>query len=40
MELFLNIKNFKSPKQVMESFFAIKNFETVMASSFRVVKQW
>ena len=32
MELFLNVKNFKSPKQVMKSFFGIKNFKTVMAS--------
>ena len=45
MELFLNIKNFKSPKQVMTSFFAIKNFKTVMASflelkTLRVVRQW
>ena len=32
MELFLNVKNFKSPKQVMKSFFGIKHFNTVMAS--------
>ena len=31
MELFLNVKNFKSLKQVMKSFFGIKNFKTVMA---------
>ena len=31
-ELFLNVKNFKSPKEVMKSFFGIKNFKTVMAS--------
>ena len=36
MELFLNVKNFKSPKQVMESFFGIKNFETVMGSFFGI----
>ena len=32
MELFLYIKDFKSPKQVMKSFFGIKNFKTVMES--------
>ena len=36
MELFLNVKNFKSPKQVMESIFGIKNFKTVMAPFFRI----
>ena len=46
MELFLNVKNFKSPKQVMKSFFGIKNFNTMMASFFselktlRVVREW
>ena len=45
MELFLNVKNFKSPKQVMKSFFCIKNFNTVMVSfaelkSLRVARQW
>ena len=29
MEIFLNVKIFKSLKQVMESFFGIKNFKTV-----------
>ena len=32
MEPFLKVKNLKCPKQVMESFFGIKNFKTVMAS--------
>ena len=36
MEPFLNIKNFKSPKKVMESFFVIKNFKTVMVSFFSI----
>ena len=36
MKLFLNVKNFKSPKQVMESFFGIKNVNTVMTSFFRI----
>ena len=36
MELFLNVKNFKSPKQVMESFFGIKNLKTVLNSFFRI----
>ena len=36
MELFLNVKNFKSPKQVMDSFFGIKNLKTVMVSFFRI----
>ena len=36
MELFLNVKNFKSPKRVMESFIGIKKFKTVMASFFRI----
>ena len=36
MELLLNVKNFKSPKQVIESFFGIINFKTVMASFFRI----
>ena len=36
MELFLKVKNFKSPKQVMESFFGLKTFKTVMASFFRI----
>ena len=36
MELFLNVKNFKSPKQVMESFFGIKILKTVMASFFTI----
>ena len=36
MELFLNVKNFKNPKKVMESFFGIKNFKTVMVSFFMI----
>ena len=28
MESFFNVKNFKSPKKVMESSFGIKNFKT------------
>ena len=36
MKPFLNVKNFKSPKQVMESFLGIKNFETAMASFFSI----
>ena len=36
MELFLKVKNFKSPKQVMESSFGLKTFKTVMASFFRI----
>ena len=36
MELFLSIKNFKSPNLVMESFFGIRNFQTVMASFFGI----
>ena len=36
MEPFLNVKNFMSPKKVMESFFGIKNIKTVMASFFRI----
>ena len=36
MEPFLNVRNFKSPKKVMESSFGIKNFETVMVSFFRI----
>ena len=31
-ESFFNGKNFKSPKKVMESFFDIKNLNTVMVS--------
>ena len=27
MEPFLNVRNFKSPKKVMESFFGIKNLK-------------
>ena len=39
------IHNVKSPKQVMKSFFGIKNFKTVMASSselktLRFARQW
>ena len=33
---FLNVRNFKSAKKVMESFFGIKNFKTVMLSFFRI----
>ena len=45
MELFVNVKNFKSPKQVMKSFFGIESFNTVMASfselkTLRVARQW
>ena len=45
MELFLNVKNFKSPKQVMKPFFGIKKFKTMMMSFselkfLRVVRQW
>ena len=45
MELFLNVKTFKGPKQVMKSFFGIKNCKTVMAyfselKTLRVVRQW
>ena len=45
MELFLSVKNFKSPKQVMKFFFGIKNVSTVMAlfselKFLRVVRQW
>ena len=36
MEPFLNIKKFKGPRKVMESFFGIKNFETVMLSFLRI----
>ena len=36
MEPFVNARNFKSPKKVMESFFGIKNFKTVMVSFFRI----
>ena len=36
MEPFLKVKNLKCPKQVMESFFGIKNFKTVMASFSRI----
>ena len=36
MEPFLNVRNFKSPKKVMESFFVIKNLKTVMVSFFRI----
>ena len=36
MDLFLNIKNFNSPKLVMESFVGIRNFQTVMASFFGI----
>ena len=32
MALSLNVKNFKSPKQVLKYFFGIKNFKTVMVS--------
>ena len=32
MESFINGKNFKSPKKVMESFFDIKSFKAVMVS--------
>ena len=31
-----NIKNFKSPEEVMESFFGIKNFKTVMVFFFSI----
>ena len=36
MELFLNVKNFKNPKKVMQSFLGIKNFKIVMVSFFRI----
>ena len=36
MKPFLNIRNFKSLKKVMESFFGIKNFKTVMVSFFSI----
>ena len=36
MEPFLNVKSFKSTKEVMEPFFAIKNFKAVMVSFFRI----
>ena len=36
MESFLNVKNFKSPKKVMASFFGIKKFNTMMVSFFRI----
>ena len=36
MEPFLSIKNFKSPKKVMDSFCGIKNFNTMMVSFFRI----
>ena len=36
MNLFLNLKNFKSTKKVMEYFFGIKNFKTVMVSFLRI----
>ena len=36
MEPFVNARNFKSPKKVMESSFGIKNFKTVMVSFFRI----
>ena len=32
MQAFFSINNFKSHKKVTESFFSIKNFETVMMS--------
>ena len=38
MEAFLNVRNFKSPKKVMEPFFGIKTFKTVMVSFFRIKK--
>ena len=45
MDLYLNVKNFNSPKQVTKSFFGIKNFKAVMTSfpelkTLRVVRQW
>ena len=45
MDLYLNVKNFNSPKQVKKSFFGIKNFKAVMMSfpelkTLRVVRQW
>ena len=36
MQHFLNVRNFKSPKKVMESFFGIKNFKTLMVSFFSI----
>ena len=36
MKSFLKIKTFKSLKEVMESFFGIKNFKTVMMSFFSI----
>ena len=36
MEPFLNIKKFKGPRKVMESFYGIKNFETVILSFLRI----
>ena len=35
MDPFLNVKNFRSPKIVMESFFGIKNSTKAMMSFFR-----
>ena len=45
VELFLNVKNFKSRKQVMESFVGITNFKTLMTflsglKALRFVRQW
>ena len=45
MDLYLNVKNFNSPKQVTKSFFGIKDFKAVMTSfpelkTLRVVRQW
>ena len=36
IEPFLNVRNVKSPKEVMESFFGIKNVKTVTVSFFRI----
>ena len=35
MESFFNVKNFKNPKKVMESFFGIKNLKAVTESFFQ-----
>ena len=45
VELFLNVKNFESRKQVMESFVGITNFKTLMTffsglKALRFVRQW
>ena len=35
MESFFNVKNFKSPKEMTESFLGIINFKKVMVSFFQ-----